>query len=316
MNLNPRSAIRSASLFALVLVAGCDGAPKESKSDRSDTGHAPAAHAIVGLEAGQVRDDNSLKMKLVWCPPGPITMENIKIEYQNTGGETLPVPGQSPEIVPVKVVLTRGYWIGKYEITQSEWKQVMQSEPWKGQENTKEGADFPATFVSWNDAVDFCAKFSAREATAGRLPGGWEYRLPTEAQWERACRAGTETKFSFGDDQSKLGRYAWFRGNAAKIGERYAHQIGQKTANRWGIFDMHGNVYEWCRDTHTEDLPGGRDPEVNRNEEPDVTRRVHRGGGWGAPAGGCSSAQRYDHSPLARVDSLGFRVALSRSAER
>jgi formylglycine-generating enzyme required for sulfatase activity len=242
-------------------------------------------------------------------------MQNIIVEYKLIGGETLPVPGKSPKIVPVEAVLTRGYWLAKYEVTQSEWKQVMHSEPWRGQENTEEGATCPATFVSWNDVVAFCKKLTVLERRSGRLPDGWEYRLFTEAQWEHACRAGTDTTFSFGDDDSDLGQFAWFSGNAAKAGERYAHPVGQKMANPWGIFDMHGNVYEWCRDTYAADLPGGRDPEVDLNIEPNVTRRVHRGRGWGAPASGCTSAIRYNHSPLARVDSLGFRVALIPSAK-
>ncbi len=274
------------------------------------------AESAVGTEAGQIRDDNSLKLPLAWCPAGTVTMQNVIVEYQNIGGETLPVPDKPPKIVPVNAVLTRGYWIGKYEITQFEWKQVMKSETWKGQENTQENATCPATFVSWNDAVAFCTELTRLERRAGRLPRGWEYGLPSEAQWEHACRAGTETKFCFGDDDSNLGQYAWFSGNAAKVGERYAHAVGQKQANAWGICDMHGNVYEWCRDTYTEHLPGGRDPEVNLNIEQNVTRRVHRGGGWGAPANGCRSAVRYDHSPLARVDSLGFRVALIPSAKQ
>lgn len=309
--LNSRIATRYASLFVCMVVAACGRAPTQSKPGGPST-----VHSMIGTEPGTERDDNGLTMKLVWCPPGTVVMENITIEYQNVAGESLPVPGKAPGITRVNAVLTHGYWIGKYEVTQSEWKQVMHSEPWKEQQNASEGPNFPATFISWNDAVDFCTRLTAQEHTSGRLASRWEYSLPTEAQWERACRAGTETRFSFGDDEADLGQYAWFSGNAAKAGESYAHPIGQKKSNPWGLFDMHGNVYEWCRDTYSADLPGGRDPEVNRNVEPNVTRRVHRGGGWGTPATGCSSAIRYDHSPLARVDSLGFRVALSASGSK
>jgi formylglycine-generating enzyme required for sulfatase activity len=150
-----------------------------------------------------------------------------------------------------------------------------------------------------------------QERLAGRLPSEWEYTLPTEAQWERACRARTETKFNFGDDESKLGDYAWFRDNAFKAGEPYAHRVGQKTANPWGLCDMHGNVWEWCRDIYTEKLPGGRDPEVKRAGKTGRSNQVIRGASWGDGAGYCRSAFRLRDSPGDRNGILGFRVALS-----
>jgi formylglycine-generating enzyme required for sulfatase activity len=119
------------------------------------------------------------------------------------------------------------------------------------------------------------------ERAAGRLPAGWEYTLPTEAQWERACRARTETRFSFGDDESNLGDYAWFEDNAWNAGEEFAHRVGLKKANPWGLHDMYGNVNEWCRDYFAEKLPGGRDPEVTA----DGKYRIFRSGGFGATAG-------------------------------
>src|SRR5437762_9291015 len=104
--------------------------------------------------------------------------------------------------------------------------------------------------MSWNrptKSVEFCRKFTQDERDAGRLPETWEYTLPTEAQWERACRAGSESRYCFGDDPAKLGDYAWIRGNASEAGERYAHRVGRKKPNNWGLHDMHGNVWEWCR---------------------------------------------------------------------
>ena len=145
---------------------------------------------------------------------------------------------------------------------------------------------------------------------SGRLPKDWEYTLPTEAQWERACRAQTETRFSFGDDESKLGDYAWFGENAWNAGERYPHRVGQKKANPWGIHDMHGNLYEWCHDPYTIKLPGGRDPEA----KPDVdfgSLRVFRGGGWYDGAASCRSGIRDGDLPDVRDSCLGFRPALS-----
>jgi formylglycine-generating enzyme required for sulfatase activity len=287
----------------------------DAKPDEPAKAPPPAADPMRGKAPGEVRDDNGLKMKLVRCSPGFVTMEEVEIVEEpvttEDEDEAAPKTRRVEKITPVKVLLTRGYWLGKYEVTQSEWKQVMKTDPWKGQNFTKEGADYPATFVSWNDAVDFCRKMTEQERQAGRLSNDWEYTLPTEAQWERACRARTETKFSFGDDESKLGEYAWFSENAFNAGEQYAHQVGQKKANPWDLCDMHGNVWEWCRDIYTEKLPGGRDPEVKPNEKTSASFRVYRGGGWSVVAAFCRSGCRNGDRPGFRRVSLGFRVALS-----
>ncbi len=188
----------------------------------------PAAGAAMpGKEAGQVRIDNGLKMKLVWCPSGDFKMGSPASENGRGMGED-----------QVAVTLTTGYWLGKYEVTQGEWKALMGTEPWKGQEFAKEGNDFPATFVNWEDAVKFCARLSDQERQARRLPESWEYSLPTEAQWERACRAGTETPFCFGDDGSKLVDYAWFHDTTWKDRVPHAHRVGQKNPNLWFLYDM------------------------------------------------------------------------------
>jgi formylglycine-generating enzyme required for sulfatase activity len=241
----------------------------------------PAADAMIGKEAGQVRDDNGLKMKLIWCLPAKFTMGSPSSE-----------PDRDEDENRVSVSLTKRFWLGKYEVTQSEWKSVMKTEPWKGQGSTKGGADFPATFVSWNDVMVFCRKLTEQERQARHLSEDWEYTLPTEAQWERACRAQAVTSFSFGADESKLRDYAWFGENALLAGEEYAHRVGLKKANAWGFCDMHGNVWEWCRDIYTEKLPGGSDPEVKRDENAGDTIRVHRGGGWyGTPQSRCRIEQ-------------------------
>ena len=294
-----------------------------AKPDEPGKAPTPVANPLLGKEPGDVRDDNGLKMKLVWCPPGVVTMENVEYlevitevaakEVQPSDDDfdaideaaTAPQPRRTEKITPVKAFLKKGYWLGKCEVTQSEWKRIMQTEPWMGQRLTKDGADFPATFVDWNDATEFCQKLTQHERQAGRLPNDWEYTLPTEAQWERACRAGTKTKFSFGDDESKLGEYAWFDENAGDAGEAYAHRVGQKNANPWGLFDMHGNVAEWCRDSHLVRLTGGIDPEDRAWR----SRKTTRGGSWNFVA--CRSAARGGCPPDARAASLGFRVALS-----
>jgi len=270
-----------------------------AESDEPINVPTPAAGPMRGKEPGEVRDDNGVKMKLVWCPSGKFTMGSPPSEQCRDSDEN-----------QVSVTLTNGFWLGKYEVTQSEWKQVMQTEPWKGQ-STKQGADFPAGPVSWDDAMQFCRKLTEPERGAGRLPAGWEYTLPTEAQWEYACRAGTETRFSFGGDESKLGDYAWFSDNAWNAGEQYAHQVGQKKANPWGLHDMHGNAWEWCRDVYAAKLPGGRDPEVKSDETTKALLRVNRGGGWAVVAASCRSGLRIGSRPDNRSVFYGFRVALS-----
>jgi formylglycine-generating enzyme required for sulfatase activity len=295
----------------------------QATPDELDKVPVPAADPMRGMEAGQVRDDNGLKTKLVWCPPGVVTMENVEPIQERVAEQddepnddddgdpknnaVAPALRQTQRITTVKVFLTRGYWLGKYEVTQSEWKQVMKTEPWKGQNLTKAGADFPATFVDWNDATEFCRILTEQERHADRLPKYWEYTLPTEAQWERACRARTETVFSFGDDESKLDEYAWYGDNSVKVGEHYARRGGLKKGNPWGIHDMHGNIWEWCRDVYTAKLPGGRDPEAKTGG----SDRVFRGGGWRSDAASCRSASRFGDPPGAREYCLGFRLALS-----
>jgi formylglycine-generating enzyme required for sulfatase activity len=262
----------------------------ESRPDEPATVAKPAGDSLKGKEAGEIRDDNGLKMKLVWCPPGFVRM-----------GDT----GEAP----VNAFLSRGFWIGKFEVTQAEWKRVMATEPWNGRNFAKVADDIPVTWVNWDDATAFCRKLDEQERQAGRLPAGWEYTLPTEAQWERACRARTETVFSFGDDASKLGDYAWFRTNAIDAGEQYAHPVGRKKPNPWGLYDMHGNVFEWCRDVYTKKLPGGRDPETTG----DGPLRIFRGGSWCVDGAYCRSANRAWTPPQKEYVALGvgFRVALS-----
>ena len=209
----------------------------------------------------------------------------------------------------VAVTLTQSFELGKYEVTQQQWKSVMGSEPWNGEDFVKADKDCPATWVSWDDATKFCEKLTDLERNFGKLKAGEEYRLPTEAEWEYACRAGTTTAFSFGDDESKLGECAWFDGNAKNDKEQYAHKFGMKKSNPWGLYDMHGNVWEWCSDFHSDALSGGTDPVGPRRG----SGRVYRGGSWGNDPGHCRSADRISRDPSYGNSYLGFRVARSQS---
>ena len=209
------------------------------------------------------------------------------------------------------VILTQPFWLGKFEVTQSQFKKVMDVEPWVNQGEVQIGEDNAASYVNWDDATAFCQKLTDTDHENGKLPAGESYRLPTEAQWEYACRAGTQTKFSFGDDEKQLGQYAWFQGNAKNAGEKYAHKVGLKNPNPWGLHDMHGNVFEWCSDWYGRGLSGGTDP-VGPGVGSD---RVFRGGSWWVVPDYCRSALRGNYAPLDRSVRLGFRVARSQSAQ-
>ena len=255
------------------------------------------ASAVWGRELPSV--NNSIGMELIEIPAGRFTMGSPKSEMDHQDAEA-----------QVAVTLTKPFELSKTEVTQGQWKSVMDTEPWNGQGNVQADKDCPATFVSYFDAVEFCEKLTELERESGKLKANEEYRLPTEAEWEYACRAGTTTTFSFGDDESKLGKYAWFDGNALNVDEQYAHKVGLKKPNPWGLHDMHGNVWEWCSDWADSTLQGGSDP-VGPEEG---SYRVLRGGGWGDDPGGCRSAHRHSGVPSLR-GFLGFRVARSQSAQ-
>jgi formylglycine-generating enzyme required for sulfatase activity len=192
------------------------------------------------------------------------------------------------------VVLTQGFFLAETECTQAQWEAVMGNNPSKFK-----GADRPVEQVSWDEAVDFCRKLTARQRAEGILPEGWEWRLPTEAEWEYAVRAGTT-----GARHGELDNIGWHVGNSGN----QTHPVKQKAANAWGLHDMMGNVCEWCSDWYG-DYPTGS---VTNPKGPDSgSRRVLRGGGWNLVAGGARSAFRYGVDPGIRYANLGFRPALS-----
>ena len=199
-----------------------------------------------------------------------------------------------------RVTISQDFRLGVTAVTQSEWQSVMNTQPWLEGLFFEEGADYPATYVSWDDAVEFCLKLSAKE--------GVTYRLPTEAEWEYACRAGSESIYSFGDSPELLEEYAWFTENADDIGEEFAHRVRQKRPNAWGLHDMHGNVWEWCQDWYG---GYGSDLATDPTGPESGSFRVLRGGSWNGLARLARSADRFGNSPDFRRDYVGFRVLRS-----
>ena len=219
---------------------------------------------------------NSIGMLLVPIPAGEFQM--------GEGGEAH------------KVTLTKPFELGVYEVTQEQYEQVMGSKPskFKGPQNPVKG-------VRWNDAVEFCRKLSQ---LSEEKAAGYVYRLPTEAEWEYACRAGTTTKYSFGDSESELGEYAWYRANSGNT----THPAGGRKPNAWGLYDMHGNVKEWCQDWY-EDYPSG--PVTDPTGAASGSRRVLRGGSFFVQSSYVRSATRNN-----RYVSTGFRPARTYNLSR
>jgi formylglycine-generating enzyme required for sulfatase activity len=228
---------------------------------------------------------NGVKLELVLIPAGKFTMGSPKTEAGRNGDE-----GPQHE-----VTISKPFYMGRHEVTQEQYEAVMGNNP----ANFK-GAMNPVEQVSWHDAQNFCRKLGAK---AGRAA-----RLPTEAEWEYACRAGTTTSYHSGDDVGNLDNVAWHRGNSGKT----THPMGQKMATAWGLFDMHGNVWEWCQDWHLADFyktAAPADPVCA--EQRGAWGRVIRGGAYrdDAPIG--RAADREWESPDSVAKYVGFRIILA-----
>jgi len=257
---------------------------------------------FLGSKAGDQREVGGIK--LCWCPAGWFTMGSPRGE-----------PERRHDEAQVEVILTKGFWMGKYEVTQGEWKRVVGKLPGELTTEGGEGDDLPVYNVNYAEAEGFCSNLTARAVASDDLPKAWEFRLPTEAQWEYACRAGTTTATAFGDKLSS--KQANFQGkpyNGAEAGPSLnrATPVGSYPPNAWGLHDMHGNVVEWCRDWYHAKLPGGKDPDrssVKGTRNRDGTfSRSRRGSAWTDDGWPSRSAFRQRFEPERRADHIGFRV--------
>jgi formylglycine-generating enzyme required for sulfatase activity len=232
---------------------------------------------------------------MVFIPPNAFRM----------GSPTNELDRQANEGPQTAVTLTRGYWIGKYEVTQAEYLEVTGTNPSEFPGDLSR----PVSSVSWPDATNYCWTLTQRELAASRIPAGSRFRLPTEAEWECAARAGTSTRFSYGDDpgDASITNYAW----QSFDGGMTVHPVGQKLPNPWGLYDIMGNVFEWCQDW-LGPLPGGfvTDPQGPPSNE--IGWKVMRGGAFDFGPSSCRSASRnfFGNHPALTDWNLGFRVVL------
>jgi formylglycine-generating enzyme required for sulfatase activity len=225
---------------------------------------------------------NSIGMELILISPGEFLM----------GSED----GGSWEKPVRRVHISQPFYLGKYPVTQAQWQAVMGNNPshFTGDLNR------PVEQVSWEDAQEFLRKLNEREKS------GKPYRLPTEAEWEYAARAGTTTTYCFGDDPQRLGEYAWYSENSGSK----THPVGQLKSNAWGLYDIHGNVWEWVQDWFAEDFYRQRSNPDRDPQGPDNGQyRVLRGGSWNLVAWGVRVADRYWYEPGSRHANVGFRCA-------
>lgn len=234
-------------------------------------------------------------------------------------------PSDEPERRPgegqVDVTLSHGFWMAKYEATQGQWKHAFPSLPGELTAELPAGDDYPVGNVNFAEAEAYCERLSQLGHRSAELPGNWIFRLPTEAQWEYAARAGTTTATAFGNSLSS--QQANFRGQPYNGGQPgpslgRAAKVGSYPANAWGIHDMHGNLFEWCRDWYHRQLPGGVDPDLHdarSTAEPSgngALSRARRGGCWADEGWPCRSAFRLRFEPERRYDHIGFRVVAVR----
>jgi formylglycine-generating enzyme required for sulfatase activity len=261
---------------------------QESKETGGET-KSPPAELTVDFGGG-------VRLDLVLIPAGEFLMGSPD---SDTGVLSFEKPQH-------RVRITKPFYLGKHAVTQEQWEAVMGSNPsyFKGPQN-------PVENVSWDDCQVFLGRLNGKLNT-----GRGKFQLPTEAQWEYACRAGSTTRYCFGDDESGLDEYAWYArnsdGKTHPVGEKKPNASGlaaEKKPNAWGLYDMHGNVWEWCQDRYD----GGCYANSPANDPTGAATgsfRARRGGSWNLPASQCRSANRDLHEPGHRDSSLGFRVSV------
>lgn len=269
--------LHGAMTAMIVLFTGCGG---DSGGDSGGDGGGDGGGVV--WNNGVLDLGDGVRMELVWIPAGTFVMGSPTSEAERNSDETQHT-----------VTISRGFWMGKYEVTQEQWTKVMGYNP-----SNLQGAQNPVEMVTWIDCQTFIQQLNTRVSGGG-------FRLPTESEWEYACRAGTETRFYTGDSTSDLARAGWYDGNA----DNTTHPVGQKQSNGFGLYDMHGNVWEWCQDLYGTYPSGSVTDPINKVAPSSDEFRVVRGGSCLAPAGYCRSAVRFESISDGPGVAKGFRLA-------
>ena len=268
------------AIWCVVLVVVASGCRPESGTTPAQQTKTPAAEKQIAFDLG-----NGLNLEMVLIPAGEFMMGSPDTDKDALDNEK---PAH-------KVKIITPFYLGKYEVTQEQWGAVMGNNPssFKGRKN-------PVEEASWDDCQKFFEKLNAKVGTQGG-----KFMLPTEAQWEYACRAGSATAYCSGDEESGLGEYAWYDGNS----DGKTHPVGEKKPNVWGLYDMHGNVWEWCADWYDEKYYADSPTDDPTGHETGSSR-VGRGGDWSSDSWFCRSGSRSGCAPGLRCDLLGLRVSL------
>lgn len=270
-----------------------------------------------GPEFGQAWTIDDASLELIPIPAGEFEMGSQSGGLFGMGGEKGRRKNEGPQH---KVIISSPFWIGKYPVTIAEYLYFLNSPEnygeltWPPESCTKEQAGIskgcwsdvenPMVEISWLEATNFCKWLTAREIRYNRIPDGYIFRLPTEAEWEYCCRAGTTTSFHFGDSDSKLKEYGWFEKNS----RNHTHPVGQKKPNDWGLYDMHGNVWEWCQDKYGDYTASEMTDPFGSSSGVGFVRR---GGSWVNDSDHCRSAYRNFWEAKCAFKYLGFRLALA-----
>lgn len=316
---SPSQSSVTALLFKAVTEGGCQGCEPmegeeegemEGEGEGEPEGEVPAEGELLpeGETEGETSSEGegesegetvetvllpgNVPLVMVWVPAGSFLMGRYP-------GEFFSYADEDPQHL---VSHTSGFWMARTEITQAQWLAVMGTTPWADQNYAPSLPGSPASYISWNNAKAFINALNTHT--------GMTFRLPSEAEWEYAARAGTGTRFYWGDDSdySVGDAYAWWTYNTWDVDEKYPHPVGQKLANVWGLFDMSGNVREWCEDDWHENYTGAPANGTAWVDAPRGPFRVQRGGSWRNYGYSCRSASRSYENPLTEDAEFGFRI--------
>ena len=288
-------------LVLVMLTSGCSQPEERAAVSGEESGEVISQTPVVSTEVSQrsagdthiIMLPGNVPLEMVWIPPGSFMMGSPDDEQDRDDDE-------SPQH---KVTFAKGFWMGKYPITQAQWQAVMEKNP-----AYFKGLNKPVESVSWND-IRMTRYFGLRPGFLGKLNAtctGYNFRLPSEAEWEYAYRAGTTTRFYWGDDPeyTEIDDYAWYEDNS----DEKTHDVGLKQPNAWGLYDMAGNVDEWCEDDWHDDYHGAPSDGSAWLRSLRLGSRMIRGGSWYYYPEECRAAFRYSVYPGTRYDDTGFRV--------